>query len=67
MSAFLSLLTGSSFFLEAVRLTTEIWTELLASDSWLFSDARKEPTIISFSGGRSFCNSYLQGRDNEPK
>ena len=54
MSAFLYLLTGSSFFLEAGRLTTEIWTELLASDSWLFSDAKKEPTVISFSGGRSW-------------
>ena len=30
-----------------------LWTELLASNSWLFSDARKEPAIISFSGGRS--------------
>ena len=33
--------------------------------SWLFSDARKEPTFISFSRGR-LCNSYLQGRE-EPK
>ena len=45
--------TNRFFFLEAVRLTTKIWTELLASDSWLISDANKEPTIISFSGGRS--------------
>ena len=45
--------TNRFFFLEAVRLTTKIWTELLASDSWLIFDANKEPTIISFSGGRS--------------
>ena len=53
MFAFLSLLAGSCFFLEGVRLTTEIQTGLLASDFWLFSDARKEPTIIAFSGGMS--------------
>ena len=51
--SFLSLSTGYSFFFEAVCLATEIWTELLASYSWLFSDARKEPTIIFFSGGKS--------------